>query len=461
MCDGDMGSGSSIGIKRAAVAGLNGAGRSDWHRRAGRLYEELRRPATGLIRRAYGPGFSDDEIEDIYSSAWLGTLRALERRHAELEDDEIRRYLLTAVANHASKELRRRKRKPIAPIEAAGAVVDAGATPEDSAAAREQSQVTRDLLASLPPRRRAVMLLRYGWGLNPGEVCGMVKGLSPRAYRKEITRGVDELAAKIRLVEEGRWCEDREPLLKSYASGLATEDQALQAEHHLAHCRHCHEFVAKLTGHLHDLGSAAAVPGALEAMEPHVGLLERIGGAAERVREAVGGAVSRSDPSELVSTATAARGAGAAGAGVAAKLVGLGTAGKLALACLGGGAAATACVAAGVGPLTLGSSDAERSERTAIEQPAGDPKPVEPPRDPSVSVPEEPPPAPIEPPAGSEPPAEPESSSEETSAPIESETPPLLQEVGVESAATPATSSSTTSGGGGSGSPIQQEFGQP
>ena len=137
----------------------------------------------------------------------------------------------------------------------------------------------------------------------------MVKGLSPRAYRKEITRGVDELTAKIKLVEEGRWCEEREPLLKSYAAGLATEDQALQAEHHLAHCRHCHDFVAKLNGHLHDVGAGLVVPGALEALDPHATLFERIGAAAERVRETVAGAVSRSDPSDAVATATAARGA--------------------------------------------------------------------------------------------------------------------------------------------------------
>ena len=184
-------------LQTGGAARLGDGERAEWHRRASGLYEDLRRPATGLIRRAYGAAFSDDEIDDIYSSAWLGTLRALERRHADLADEEIRSYLLTAVANHASKELRRRKRKPIAPIEAAGAVVDSAATPEDSATTREASQITRDLLASLPPRRRAVMLLRYGWGLDPSEVCRMVKGLSPRAYRKEITRGVEELAAKL------------------------------------------------------------------------------------------------------------------------------------------------------------------------------------------------------------------------------------------------------------------------
>ena len=65
-----------------------------------------------------------DELDDIYASAWVGTLRALADRHAKLGDDEIRSYVLTAVANQAGKELRRRKRKPTAPLELVGAVAD-------------------------------------------------------------------------------------------------------------------------------------------------------------------------------------------------------------------------------------------------------------------------------------------------------------------------------------------------
>jgi RNA polymerase sigma-70 factor (ECF subfamily) len=456
-----MSSGGSIGSKRAAAARPGAADRADWHARASGLYEELRRPATALVRRAYGSAFSTDEIDDIYSSAWLGTLRALERRHANLADEEIRSYLLTAVANHASKELRRRRRKPTAPMEAAGAIVDVGPAPDDVASAREASQVTRDVLASLPARRRAVMLLRYGWGLDPSEVCGLVKGLSPRAYRKEITRGVDELTSKLKLVEAGRWCEERESLLKSYAAGLANEEQVLQAEHHLAHCRRCHDFVAKLTSQLHDVGAAAAVPGALEAIGPGQSLFDRISAAGEHAREAVAGVVSRSEPSEAVRTLSAARGAGAAGAGMAAKLTGLGTAGKVALACLGGGAAATACVAAGIGPLASDGARGERAEPIVVE--AGEPRPVEPPRDAALGDP----PSPATDGGRPEPPGEQRATdtgeASPATAPVAPEAPPVQQEFGVEAAAAPAPSApASASGGGGSGSTaaaVQQEFG--
>jgi RNA polymerase sigma factor (sigma-70 family) len=117
-----------------------------------------------MIRRAFRGAFGDDEIEDIYANAWVGTLRALERKHDQLGDEEIRKYVLTAVANHASKELRRRSRRPTAPLEAIHAIPDDRALPDEHAAKLEEARITRDLLATLPPRRRAVMLLRYGWG---------------------------------------------------------------------------------------------------------------------------------------------------------------------------------------------------------------------------------------------------------------------------------------------------------
>jgi RNA polymerase sigma factor (sigma-70 family) len=169
---------------KAVKAGMGSHQRSGWDQRFGRLYEDLRRPARAMVRRAFGGAFGESEVEDIYGNAWLATLRALEKRQDELSDGELRKYLLTAVANHASKELRRRGRRPTAPLEAAPDVADVDEQPDERAANREESQLTRDVLGTLPPRRRAVLLFRYGWGLKPEEVCGLIKGLSPRAYRK-------------------------------------------------------------------------------------------------------------------------------------------------------------------------------------------------------------------------------------------------------------------------------------
>lgn len=324
-----------------------------WRERSGRLFTEFERPAKAMVRRAFGSALSVDEIDDVYAGAWVGTLRALADRHRRLTDEEIRSYLLTAVANQAGKEMRRRKRKPTAPLELVGGVPDnESGSPEERAAEAEESQITRDLLASLPPRRRAVMLLRYGWGLEPKQVCGLVSGLSPRAYRKEVTRGVDELTEKMRAFERGDWCADREPILKAYASGLANVDQARQAKAHLAHCRECTDFVARLRGHLHDLGGAAAIPGAIDGIDGHVGLVDRLLDASERFRHGAEGLLGRAAPPDVAGPSVQV----ASGAG-----------GQLAAMC--GGVATVACVAA-IAP-GLGQRDVNREPpKQAIEREA-------------------------------------------------------------------------------------------
>jgi RNA polymerase sigma factor (sigma-70 family) len=449
-----------------------------WDERSSRLYEELRRPARAMVRRAYRRAFDDHEVEDIYSSAWLGTLRALKTRHEKLSDAEIRKYVLTAVANHASKELRRRRRRPTTALDTVHTVADDGLPPDESAAKREQSRLTRDLLSSLPPRRRAVMLLRYGWGLDPGQVCALVQGLSPRAYRKEITRGVDELTEKLRLVESGEWCADREPVLKAYASGLADAEQQRQAQHHLSHCRECSEFVGKLGRHLHDLGGSLAIPGAADAIDDgRMSLPDRLGDAFHRVRESTaslfggrGGDGVPDATAQAVGVAPGARGAGAAGTGVLAKLAGAGTAGKLATLCLGGGVAATACLAAAVIPAKL--PDAKpREVQIVTDKPGADADRLEDRPAAASDYPRpqigQPPPASTSDggataggPGGQPQPVE----QQTTTSPIAPSTPPSQEEFGVAAAAPSAGAapgSVAPSGGGatGGGGAAQQEFG--
>ncbi len=159
-------------------------------------------------------------------------------------------------------------------------------SPDERASGSETGSQARDVLASLPPRRRAVMLLRYGWGLEPSEVCRLIDGLSPRAYRKEITRGVEQMIARFRQLESGEWCATREPLLRDYVAGVADDDERRQAVEHMSHCRHCNELVGRLSAELHELGGGVAawtmLAGALA--ERGDGLGDRLGTAVERVR---------------------------------------------------------------------------------------------------------------------------------------------------------------------------------
>ncbi|UJA19696.1 sigma-70 family RNA polymerase sigma factor [Thermoleophilia bacterium SCSIO 60948] len=468
-------------IAMPARRGLRGEG---WPERSSRLYEELRSPARAMVRRAFRTAFGDDELDDIYSSAWLGTLRALRSREADMGDEEVRRYVMAAVANHAVKELRRRKRKPIAPLEAAGQPVDSSAGPADEAASAERSQMARDLLASLPPRRRAVMLLRYGWGLEPKQVCGLIEGLSPRAYRKEITRGVEQFTARLKKLDDGEWCEEREPILQSFVAGTASADEQIQAKAHLAHCRGCHDFVARLNGHLHDLGSAIAMPGALDALDGRISIPDRALDFAERIRDSVSGSVGRAQAAVEPTTSTAAtggtRGAGAAGAGLAAKLAGLGGAGKVASACLAGGAAATVCVAAGIAPVPFAPKADERdaAPRVAEAPPTSPPArplrapellpvqighelPPEPQPQPQPEPEPEPQPTEPEPPPVSPEPAPTTTVAEQPVVPVETQQfdPLAPTPAAPPSNGTSSSSSSSSSGGSSGASATNQEFG--
>jgi RNA polymerase sigma factor (sigma-70 family) len=453
-----------------------------WREGYARLYRDLWRPARTMIRRAFGSAFGDHEIEDLYGNAWVGTLRALEKRRDELTDEELRRYVLTAVANQASKELRRRGRRPTAPLELARGVADGSPLPDEEAAGHEESRVARDVLGTLPARRRAVMLLRYGWGLEPSEVCGLIKGLSHRAYRKEITRGVSEVSSKLRLVEQGRWCEDREPVLQAYAAGVADDEQRRQAEHHLAHCHQCTDYVGKLNTHLHEIGSSVAWTGVADAVGgDRVSVADRMGEVADRAKESALGVIGRggSEPAESAAQVAAAggtRGAGIGAAGGLAKLAAAGAAPKLVAACLGTGAAATACVAAGIAPVHLpDTSEGPRIERAASERAGRDASSPTPPTLPTQIGHEVP--APPEPSEGGGPSAQPADAPAPSPTPVPAPAPapepepvapapPPAETVSDPALAAPAptpsgSSGSATGGGGGTSGAVQQEFGGP
>ncbi len=345
----------------------------DWSERCARLFGEMRRPARAMVARAYGRALSDDAIDDVYSAAWAATLAALRDRGRHMEERELRAYILTAVASHASKEMRRRSRKPVHPLEAEREQVatDGHAPlPDEIAIGSESRGVARDLLMSLPVRRRAVMLLRYGWGLSPTEVCALVPGLSPRAYRKEITRGVEDLIEGLGRVEDGQWCESRRGLIRDLVAGTADEPSRRQALEHIGHCRACADLAARLNRDLNDVGSAIGLAAVAGCIGGGTSALQRIGELLSMLRSSAAGIVDKAETGAGAALASGgAKGTGTIGAGAVAKLAGVGG-GKAVLACLGAGAAATACVAAGVVPgVSLMDSDGAEGRRGATELP--------------------------------------------------------------------------------------------
>lgn len=471
------GAGAAIGVERGEPAPMTRPeresrpphlSRESWEERCARLFDEMRRPARAMVARAYGRALGDAEIDDVYSAAWAATLAALRERGRHMDEGELRAYILTAVASHASKELRRRARKPLHPLEIEREQSTSDGhepLPDEVAIGSETRSVARDLLLSLPERRRAVMLLRYGWGLSPREVCALLPGLSPRAYRKEITRGVEELIDGLGRVESGEWCDERRALVRDLVAGTVDDAGRRQALEHLRHCRPCAELAARLRQGLHDVGSAlglASVAGSIGAAT----LLQRLTDLLAGVRSMLGDAADRADSAATALTAGGVKGSGA---GLLANVAGVGGAAKAAIACIGAGAAATACVAAGVVPGVSLEGDGRDPGGPRAALPAVERSRVEEPRPPIAGVRRVS--RAVEPggaPAASQDPAAPASPQPPPAAPPPDPAPappPSVEEFDPVAAAAPAPPPATGTppappgGSPGSGSVAQEEFG--
>lgn len=363
--------------RRTSKIGRRRAVRRPWEERFAALYEDLRKPARVMVGRTYGRSFGPEDVEDVYASAWSSTLKALGGRERLMPDAELRSYVLTAVARHAARELRRRRRRPVQGLDEVHAETIADRTstaPDEGVVGSESRAQVRDLLVSLPPRRRAVLLLRYGWGMDPEEICATISGLSPRAYRKEITRGVRELAERLEMQERGSWCESREAVLRDHVAGTGDEEASRQATHHLAHCRRCGDLVARLSEQLHELGGAGAWTLAIGGVGAQSPPGDRLFAAGSRVREQLGSVLERGEGAAEAATAVAAsggtRGAGAATGGGILTLLG-GTGAKIAAVC-GGAAATVACVGAVTLPTTLDPFHSKQDPPARAAQLAGD-----------------------------------------------------------------------------------------
>jgi RNA polymerase sigma factor (sigma-70 family) len=343
-----------------------------------------------MLARAFGPRLDEHAREDAYASAWAASLSALGLRIEGMTDGELHNYVFSAVTTHAGKELRRRGRKPIDTLdgaaEAAGAVADG---PAESAVRRENERILRDILESLPERRRRVIMLRYAIGLSPAEICEVMGGLSPRAYRKEINRGIKDVAAGLALVETGEWCKQLAGEIQAFARGQATTAVEERARTHLSHCTVCSRAVRELSSSLYDL-SLLPVAGLLAGSTTGGQMLDGIPGIFERVKATFGSVAVRASDGEALAGSIASSGGTRGGAtaliaGAGAKIGALGLAGKVALGCVTATAGLATCVATGVVPADAVSRLVPGKSDDLSRDAASEPAPI-PESDVSISV---------------------------------------------------------------------------
>lgn len=406
------------------------------------------------LRASFGGSLNEQDFEDLAQEALL----EIHRREVAGERIRDMRAFAKRVAWRDARDLL--QNRCVWPSDPQGrllnSVEDRGGDPEARMIARAELARAIEAAERLTPEQQLVYRSRFVEQLEPRESCRRL-GLNRQTYYFRLRSAVRAVQEAL---EADRFASIERELLSAYVAGTSSAGERRRARRLLAADPHA----AALARELRDLhhGAAAALP--LPAVDriPDPSILDRLAGAIAAARDrfiAPGSDHGAEQIATQLSASGAARAGGAGAGGVMAQLGLAGSAGKIVASCLATGAAATACVAAGVlpAPALPGRAEAERKAPSAREASADilpAPAPPSPPSQVGTETPLEP--QQEETPPAEEPPPEP-------AEPVAPTAPAEEQEFGVASAATSTSSGSggASSSGGGGGSPAAREFGQP
>ncbi len=132
---------------------------------------------------------ANDEAEDLVQETYLRLLRAHQGGGERIANPEA--YLYTVATNLAREQAARRQRSPV-PIEDVEQVAALMTSPEgveDATDRAQRRQHMQALLAGLPARTRAVLVMQYRDGLTYRQIAERM-GVSPHMVKKHVVRGL-------------------------------------------------------------------------------------------------------------------------------------------------------------------------------------------------------------------------------------------------------------------------------
>ncbi|MBB5876594.1 RNA polymerase sigma factor [Xanthomonas sp. LMG 9002] len=144
-----------------------------------------------------------EDAEDMVQETYLRLLRAHRQQGEAIANPEA--YLYTVAQNLAREQAARRRQAPlrIDEMEQFSQLLAAGDDVEDSAHQRQRQQHLQALLADLPARTRAVLVMQYRDGLSYKQIAERM-GVSPHMVKKHVVRGLS--ACRRALADSGdRW----------------------------------------------------------------------------------------------------------------------------------------------------------------------------------------------------------------------------------------------------------------
>lgn len=132
---------------------------------------------------------SENDFEDCYQGAWL---RMMEHLRAGRPVRNLEGFLRWEVANRWKMELRRRRRRPsVAFDDCPEGALDNALGPDPAEQVQRRAELL-ELVGSMEPRRRQVLVLRNACGHTPAEVCRLL-GIARHAYREEHAEALNEI----------------------------------------------------------------------------------------------------------------------------------------------------------------------------------------------------------------------------------------------------------------------------
>ena len=373
----------------SAASGLPGRLRAH---RLERELERLRPLGEAYLLRQFAGKIGHADAEDAVAEVVVRLHQAIAGGRAP---ENLRAMFFAGARNAALDILKARRRRPTAPLEAAGVAVDPGLHPPERAESREDSVRLQEMLARMRAKHSEALMLHYGLGMTVPQIASHL-GLSPPAAKKRMLRAVSEARERIAEIEGAETCPQMRSLawrsmFDKGASGLASESEIEILHAHFAHCGACRSFLARLRDALHELGTAGILGlGADEGLAAHPGVAAHLGQWAAGAAHGLEVATEKARQLAMRAVGPLSPGEGAAGAL-------LGTGQKVAAICGAAGAATATCLLTGaVGPGLGASAAPSQAERPAPQvRAAPAPAPlVEVAPEPSRSEPEQPAPEP-------------------------------------------------------------------
>jgi DNA-directed RNA polymerase specialized sigma24 family protein len=436
------------------------------HHAGGRLL--LLRDAGEIVEKTlrdlavrFGGTFSEADREDIAQEAYRKVLEA-DRRGIVVRAPLA--MVKKAARNLALDRLRASGRVDQLSAE----LVAAGASADPESVILTRADLVRGIEAAeqLPPEQKAVYRATVIDGLSPQEACRLLS--MPRSTFFKYRQLALSHVQSAQLSDNPEFDRGEYKLLSAYALGIANAREKARVRRLLRHDPRAAAILRDLRRG-HEVAGAALPPLGVFGHEPIQGLA----GVFARGRDAITsvlnrGAAEGAEHAAAIAGSGAGRAGGVAGAGLLAKVT-LGGGGQAALACLVGGGAVVACVATGVLPSPIESSQGEgrpaaeqvEPERHRPAQPVGITSTL-----PSQLGHEKPPSSEANGPTrdgdGGEDATSTTATTPSTEPVIEASTPAVEQEFGVDQGAVPASGpapADTNDSDGASAGTVRQEFG--